>query len=38
MPVDEAYRKQASLLVKVVPFAATETDFALNRKTQSFGN
>src|SRR5262245_29371945 len=33
MPVDEAYRKQASLLVKVVPFVAHETAFALKGGT-----
>jgi len=33
MPVDEAYRTQASLLVKVVPFVASETAFALKGGT-----
>jgi predicted nucleotidyltransferase component of viral defense system len=33
MPVAEAYRKQVSLLVRVVPFAASETDFALKGGT-----
>ena len=33
MPVDEAYRKQASLLLKVVPFVASETAFALKGGT-----
>jgi hypothetical protein len=29
MPVDESYRKQVSLLVKIVPLVAKETVFAL---------
>jgi predicted nucleotidyltransferase component of viral defense system len=33
MPLDEAYRRQASLLIKVVPFVATETSFALKGGT-----
>lgn len=33
MPVDEAYRKQVALLVKVVPFVAAETSFALKGGT-----
>jgi hypothetical protein len=33
MPVDEAYRKQPSLLVKVVPIVARETAFALKGGT-----
>ncbi len=33
MPVDEAYRKQAALLVKIVPLVAAETAFALKGGT-----
>ncbi len=33
MPVDETYRKQVSLLVKIVPLVATETVFALKGGT-----
>ncbi len=33
MPVDEAYRKQAALLVRTVPFVAAETSFALKGGT-----
>jgi len=33
MPVDEAYRKQAALLIKAVPLVATETAFALKGGT-----
>ena len=33
MPVDEAYRKQVALLVKVVPLVAAETNFALKGGT-----
>lgn len=33
MPLDEAYRRQAALLIKVVPFVATETNFALKGGT-----
>jgi predicted nucleotidyltransferase component of viral defense system len=33
MPVDETYRKQAALLVRVVPFVAAETVFALKGGT-----
>ena len=29
MPVDEVYPKQAALLVRMVPFVAAETSFAL---------
>jgi predicted nucleotidyltransferase component of viral defense system len=33
MPLDNAYRKQAALLVRIVPFVATETSFALKGGT-----
>ena len=33
MPVDEVYRKQAALLVRMVPFVAAETSFALKGGT-----
>jgi len=33
MPVDETYRKQVSLLMKIVPLVATETVFALKGGT-----
>jgi predicted nucleotidyltransferase component of viral defense system len=33
MPVDDVYRKQAALLVKMVPFVAAETSFALKGGT-----
>src|SRR5215467_9931438 len=33
MPLDEAYRRQAALLIKVVPFVAHETAFALKGGT-----
>ena len=33
MPVDEAYRKQAALLIKAVPLVAAETAFALKGGT-----
>lgn len=33
MPVDESYRKQVSLLLKVVPLVAKETVFALKGGT-----
>jgi len=33
MPVDELYRQQAGLLVKIVPFVASETSFALKGGT-----
>jgi len=33
MPVDEAYRKQVALLIKVVPLVAAETSFALKGGT-----
>lgn len=33
MPVDESYRKQASLLIKIVPLVAKETVFALKGGT-----
>ena len=33
MPVDESYRKQAALLVKIVPLVAVETSFALKGGT-----
>ena len=33
MPVDESYRKQVSLLVKVLPLVAKETVFALKGGT-----
>jgi predicted nucleotidyltransferase component of viral defense system len=33
MPLDEVYRRQAALLIKVVPFVASETSFALKGGT-----
>ena len=33
MPVDDAYRKQAALLIKIVPLVAVETSFALKGGT-----
>jgi Nucleotidyl transferase AbiEii toxin, Type IV TA system len=33
MPVDENYRKQVSLLVKILPLVARETIFALKGGT-----
>lgn len=33
MPLDELYRQQAGLLVKIVPFVARETSFALKGGT-----
>ncbi len=33
MPLDDVYRKQAAMLVKIVPFVAAETSFALKGGT-----
>ncbi len=33
MPVDDGYRKQAALLIKIVPLVAVETSFALKGGT-----
>ncbi len=33
MPVDDGYRKQAALLIKIVPLVAIETSFALKGGT-----